>query len=91
MTTRTRTSLAAALVASATLGILGGATLAGAADDLGQERAPSDNGARMQRMHELMVSGNPGMQRMHELMVSGNPGMQRMHELMHATPAGRRS
>jgi len=36
----------------------------------------------MQRMHELMVSGNPGMGRMHELMVSGNPGMGRMHELM---------
>jgi hypothetical protein len=77
MTARARTSLAAALVASATLGILGGGNLAGAAGDLGQERAPSNQGAPMQRMHELMVSGNPGM--------------QRMHERMHTTPAGRRS
>lgn len=39
----------------------------------------------MDRMHELMMSGNPGMQRMQELSGSGNPGMQRMHEVNSAS------
>ena len=41
-----------------------------------EERHPS---RAAERMHGLMMSGNPGMTRMHELMRSGNPGMARMH------------
>ena len=36
----------------------------------------------MDRMHELMMEGNPGMARMHELMMEENPGMARMHGRM---------
>lgn len=87
MTLRTRALRALAVGAVAGLGLLTVSSVAGA-DDV--DHQPRDSSARasadMQRMHELMVSGNPGMQRMHELMVSGNPGMQRMHELMHGSP-----
>ncbi len=62
----------------------GYATLAGAdpVEDRRVEASPGTPPPGMERMHELMVTGNPGMQRMHELSLEGNPGMQRMHELM---------
>lgn len=58
---------------------------AGGADPGSQSaatHAPKEVPQNMSRMHELMMSGNPGMARMHELMMSGNPGMARMHEQM---------
>ncbi|MFP5319152.1 MAG: hypothetical protein ACLGI2_12785 [Acidimicrobiia bacterium] len=32
------------------------------------------------------AEATPGMERMHELMMSGNPGTARMHERMHESP-----
>ena len=43
-----------------------------------EERHPETQAG--ERLHELMMSGNPGMAHMHELMRSGNPGMERMHQ-----------
>ncbi len=75
---------AAAAVGVVALATFGYATLAGAdpVEDRQVEASPGTPPPSMERMHELMVTGNPGMERMHELMVTGNPGMQRMHELM---------
>ena len=71
---------AAAVVGLVLLTTFGSATGAGAAPVDNRPSRPAHVG--MERMHELMMSGNPGMQRMHELRMSGNPGMERMHELM---------
>ena len=80
MRTRTGARGAAAVVGLVLLTTFGSATGAGAAplDDRPSRPVPVGMG----RMHELMMSGNPGMQRMHELRTSANPGMERMHELM---------
>ena len=81
MKTRTRSTRgAAAVLGLVLLTTFGSATGAGAAPMEDRPSRPAQVG--MERMHELMMSGNPGMQRMHELMISGNPGMERMHELM---------
>lgn len=85
MSTWTRAVRAAAaafgVVALTTFGY---ATLAGAdpVDNRRVEASPGIPPPGMERMHELMVTGNPGMQRMHELSLEANPGMQRMHALM---------
>ena len=80
MTTLTRARGAVLVVALVVVTTFGSATGAGAAPLEDRPSRPAQVG--MERMHELMMSGNQGMQRMHELMMSGNPGMQRMHELM---------
>lgn len=84
MSTWIRAVRASAAVGVMALTTFGYATLAGAdpVDNRRRGASPGPPPPGMERMHELMVTGNPGMQRMHELSLEGNPGMQRMHELM---------
>lgn len=67
-------------------GLTGGVTLAAGALLAWQATAAADApdagpGHGMQRMAELMDSGNPGMARMHEQMME-NDGARRAHERM---------
>ena len=66
---------AAAAVGVVALATFGYATLAGAdpVEDRRVEASPGTPPPGMERMHELMVTGNPGMQRMHELSLRGQP------------------
>lgn len=73
MTLRTRALRALAVGAVAGLGLRTVSSVAGA-DDV--ERQPRDSSAE----------ASADMERMHELMASGDPGMERMHELMHGSP-----
>ena len=74
--------VAAALAAAAPVGWQAVAAAQEPPTPTMERRHDGMDNAGMQRMHELMMEGNPGMARMHDKMM-GAPGMAAMHNEMH--------